>query len=123
MDTDIREVVRHFESLRTIPGDSAGSGTPVRVPSPKRRTYSYSLAEPTFNPIWIAPILLDLASTISMGMVPYPWWASCTVRPAMVKLPLPQLIMDDGPNPVVSRAAESVMTLKTEPGSKGTETA
>ena len=70
MDTDISEVVRHFDSLRTMPGDSAGSGMPVRAPKPKRRTYSYSLAEPTFNPIWMAPMLLDLASTISMGMVP-----------------------------------------------------
>ena len=50
MDTDISEVVRHFASLRTIPGDSAGSGIPVREPRPKRRTYSYSLFEPTLQP-------------------------------------------------------------------------
>ena len=38
-------------------------------------------------------------------------------------LPLPQLIMDSGRNDVVSSAEESVITLYTDPGSKGAETA
>ena len=41
------------------------------------------------------------------------------VRPNSVIFPPPQLIMDSGRRCVVSSAAESVITLNTEPGSNG----
>src|SRR5579871_4996365 len=121
MATDISDMSCQCDSLRTMPGDSAGKGTPVRAEKPKRRTYSYSLSLPTLRPIWIAPILLDLASTMAIGIVPYPRCASCTVRPYRCSTPLPQSINESGRRLVVSSAAESVITLNTDPGSNGTE--
>ena len=37
-------------SFRQIPADSAGSGSPVFCPKPKRRTYSYMFCAPTWEP-------------------------------------------------------------------------
>jgi len=45
------------------PPDSAGKRRPICDPKPKRRTYSYIFCGPTLNPIWMAPMLLDLSST------------------------------------------------------------
>ena len=45
------------------------------------------------------------------------------MRPNRLMLPLPQLIIDSGRSWVVSSADESVITLYTEPGSNGAETA
>ena len=45
------------------------------------------------------------------------------VRPNSVIFPPPQVMMVSGRSLVVSSAAESVITLNTEPGSKGAVTA
>ena len=77
-------------------------------------------AWPTRSPTWIAPMLLDFASTVSIGTTHIPAWESWIVRLNSVSLPPLQLIGLSGRRLVVSSAAESVMTLNTEPGSNGT---
>ena len=67
MEMDASEVVPQRASLRRRPGDSAGRVMPVFWPKPKRRTYSYMFCCPTRMPIWMAPMLLDLASTMRHG--------------------------------------------------------
>ena len=123
IDMDGSDALVQRSVFLTFPADSPGSGTPVFCPNPNFRTYRYMFAWPTRRPIWMAPMLLDFASTIAMGMVPYPWCASWMVRPNSVIVPRPQLIMLAGVRSVVSSAAESVITLNTDPGSNGTEIA
>src|ERR1035437_207548 len=117
------EALLQCASRLTFPADSPGSEMPLFCPKPNFRTYWYMFSGPTRMPTWIAPMLLDFASTVAIGMVPYPPWASWMVRPNSVIFPRRQLIMLVGCRSVVSRATESVITLNTDPGSKGTEMA
>src|SRR5437660_3457201 len=111
----------HLGSFRSMPLDSAGNPVPVFCPNPNRRTYSYNFSLPTLIPIWIAPTLLDFASTSAMESGPYAWCASWITRWNI--LMDPQGRMESGRRLVVSSAAASVTTLNTEPGSKGAATA
>ena len=70
IDIEGSEALLQRASCRTFPGDSPGSGMPLFWPKPNFRTYRCMFAWPTRIPIWMAPILLDFASTIAMGMVP-----------------------------------------------------
>ena len=70
MATEAMEVFCQCFSGRTMPADSPGSGMPVLLPNPKRRTYSYIFFCPTVRPILMAPMLLDRASTSSMDNDP-----------------------------------------------------
>src|SRR6476661_8503944 len=111
----------HFSQYRTMPGDSPGIGRPVRAPNPKRFTYSHRRLLPTLRPIWMAPILLDLASTSSTERDAYELWSWMTRLKSVIR-PLPQGMMVRGVIFVVSSPAATVMTLKTDPGSKGADT-
>src|SRR4051794_25286169 len=81
------------------------------------------LSWPTRIPISIAPMLLDFASTVFIGTTPMPRWESWIMRPGSLSTPPWQLIGDSGFRLVVSSAAERLITLNTEPGSNGTDTA
>ena len=71
----------------------------------------------------IAPTLLDRARTSSIFTVPIPRWESWITRPGSLSTPPWQLMGLSARRSVVSSAAESVITLKTEPGSNGTDAA
>ena len=123
IDIEGSDALLQRASCLTFPADSPGKGMPLFCPKPNFRTYWCMFAWPTRIPIWMAPILLDLASTSAIGIVPYPPCASWMVRPKSVIAPRKQLIILVGCRSVVSSAADSVITLNTDPGSNGTEMA
>jgi len=70
MATDAIDVLLQSLRSRTVPGDSAGSGRPARLPNPIRRTYSSSSLSPSFSPVWMAPMLLEKTRTSVSGKTP-----------------------------------------------------